>query len=76
MATANWYYPEEPAKGYHGLDISNSNVLTDNNNLDPMYGSPDLTCLMCKVVKCTPDDLKEKVFRTEEIGFVQRAAEK
>ena len=28
MPLANWFYPEEPAKGYHGLFISNPNVLT------------------------------------------------
>jgi anaerobic selenocysteine-containing dehydrogenase len=51
MATANCFYPEEPAKGYHGVFISNPNVLTSNDHLDPMYGSPDLTCLLCKVYK-------------------------
>jgi anaerobic selenocysteine-containing dehydrogenase len=73
MATANCFYPEEPAKGYHGLFISNPNVLTSNDHLDPMYGSPDLTCLLCKVSKCSKQDLKEKVFNTEEYGFVQTA---
>lgn len=75
MATANCFYPEEPAKGYHGLFISNPNVLTGNNHLDPMFGSPDLTCLLCKVYKCSPDDLKEDVFRTEQYGFVQNTGE-
>jgi len=75
MATANCFYPEEPAKGYHGLFISNPNVLTNNSHLDPMYGSPDLTCLLCKVYKCTQEDLKEEVFRTEEYGFVQTAGD-
>jgi anaerobic selenocysteine-containing dehydrogenase len=75
MATANCFYPEEPAKGYHGLFISNPNVLTNNNHLDPMYGSPDLTCLICKVYKCSKEDLKENVFKTEEYGFVQTAGE-
>ena len=51
MATANWFYPEEPAKGYHGVFISNPNVLTSNDHLDPMYGSPDMTCLICKVYR-------------------------
>lgn len=58
MATANCFYPEEPAQGYHGLFISNPNVLTSNDHLDPMYGSPDLTCLLCKVYKCTQEELK------------------
>jgi hypothetical protein len=30
---------------------SNPNVLTNNNHCDPMYGSPDLTALLCKVYK-------------------------
>jgi anaerobic selenocysteine-containing dehydrogenase len=75
MATANWFYPEEPAKGYHGLFISNPNVLTNNDHLDPMYGSPDLTCLLCKISKCSEADLQENVFKTEEFGFVQTAGE-
>ena len=41
MATANCFYPEEPAEGYHGVFLSNPNVLTSNDHLDPMYGSPD-----------------------------------
>jgi hypothetical protein len=73
MTTANWFYPEEPAKGYHGVFISNPNVLTSNDHLDPMYGSPDLTCLLCRVYPCTEEDLKENVFNTEEFGFVQTA---
>jgi anaerobic selenocysteine-containing dehydrogenase len=75
MATANCFFPEEPAKGYHGLFISNPNVLTSNDHLDPMYGSPDLTCLLCKVYKCSKEDLKEEVFKTEEFGFVQTTGE-
>jgi anaerobic selenocysteine-containing dehydrogenase len=70
MATANCFYPEEPAKGYHGVFISNPNVLTSNDHLDPMYGSPDLTCLLCKVYKATDDELREEVFKSEEYGFV------
>ena len=50
MATANCFIPEEPGP-YHGLFISNPNVLTSNNHCDPMYGSPDLTALLCKVSK-------------------------
>jgi anaerobic selenocysteine-containing dehydrogenase len=75
MCTANCFYPEEPAKGFHGLFISNPNVLTDNNHLDPMYGSPDLTCLLCKVSKCSKEDLQENVFKTTEYGFVQSAGD-
>ena len=70
MATANCFYPEEPAKGYHGLFISNPNLLTSNDHLDPMYGSPDLTCLLCKVYKATDAELQEEVFKSEEYGFV------
>jgi anaerobic selenocysteine-containing dehydrogenase len=70
MATANCFYPEEPAKGYHGVFISNPNVLTSNDHLDPMYGSPDLTCLLCKVYKAKDEELTEEVFRNEEYGFV------
>jgi anaerobic selenocysteine-containing dehydrogenase len=73
MAMANCFYPEEPAKGYHGLFISNPNVLTSNDHLDPMYGSPDLTCLLCKISKCSKEDLKENVFRNQEFGNVQTA---
>lgn len=76
MATANCFYPEEPPQGYHGLFISNPNVLTSNNHLDPMYGSPDLTCLLCKVYPCKEEDLKEDVFKTEEYGYVEPAGEK
>jgi anaerobic selenocysteine-containing dehydrogenase len=50
MATANCFYPEEPGP-FHGLFKSNPNVLTNNNHCDPMYGSPDLTALLCKVYK-------------------------
>jgi anaerobic selenocysteine-containing dehydrogenase len=50
MATANCFYPEEPAP-LHGLLTSNPNVLTSNDHCDPMYGSPDLTALLCKVYK-------------------------
>jgi anaerobic selenocysteine-containing dehydrogenase len=66
--TAICFYPEEPAKGFHGLFISNPNVLTNNNHQDPMYGSPDLTCLLCKVYKCKPEDLKEDIFHKEHKG--------
>ncbi len=50
MATANCFYPEEPGP-LHGLLTSNPNVLTSNEHCDPMYGSPDLTALLCKVYK-------------------------
>ena len=73
MATANCFYPEEPAEGYHGVFISNPNVLTSNDHLDPMYGSPDLTCLLCKVYKAKDEELKEEVFRSEEYGFVPQS---
>jgi anaerobic selenocysteine-containing dehydrogenase len=72
MATANCFYPEEPPDTYHGIFISNPNVLTSNDHLDPMYGSPDLTCLLCKIYPCTEEDLQENVFKTEEYGTVQQ----
>jgi len=50
MATANCIYPEAPGP-LHGLLISNPNVLTSNEHFDPMFGSPDLTALLCKVSK-------------------------
>ena len=52
MCTANCFVPEDPGP-YHGLFTSNPNVLTSNNHCDPMYGSPDLTALLCKVSKAT-----------------------
>ncbi len=53
MATANCFYPEEPGP-LHGMLKSNPNVLTSNDHCDPMFGSPDLTALLCKVYKA-PD---------------------
>lgn len=50
MAQANCFYPERPAP-LHGLMVSNPNMLTNNGYNDPMYGSPDLTCLLCNVTK-------------------------
>jgi hypothetical protein len=41
-----------------------------------MYGSPDLTCLLCKAYPCSEEDLQEEVFRTEEFGFVPEFAAK
>jgi hypothetical protein len=75
MATANCFCPEEPPQLYHGPFISKPNVLTNNNHGDPMYGSPDLTCLLCEVYPCSDDDLKEDVFRIEEYGYVESAGE-
>ncbi len=57
MVTANCAYPEEPAP-FHGLFISNPNILTSNDHCDPMFGSPDLTCLLCKVYKANKDEIK------------------
>jgi anaerobic selenocysteine-containing dehydrogenase len=54
MATANCFYPEDPGP-LHGLLRSNPNVLTSNDHFDPMYGSPDLTALLCKVYKAEDD---------------------
>jgi anaerobic selenocysteine-containing dehydrogenase len=58
MATANCFYPEEPPP-FHGLFISNPNVLTNNDHCDEAYGSPDLTALLVKVYKVEQKDIKE-----------------
>jgi anaerobic selenocysteine-containing dehydrogenase len=58
MATANCFYPEEPGP-LHGLTISSPNMLTSNEHFDPMYGSPDLTCLLCKIYKVEKKDMKD-----------------
>jgi anaerobic selenocysteine-containing dehydrogenase len=55
MATANCFYPEDPGP-LHGLTRSNPNVLTSNNHFDPMYGSPDLTALLCRVSRAPDGD--------------------
>jgi anaerobic selenocysteine-containing dehydrogenase len=55
MATANCFYPEEPGP-LHGLTRSNPNMLTSNNHFDPMYGSPDLTALLCRVSRAPNGD--------------------
>ena len=70
MCTANWFYPEASAEGYHGVFVSNPNVLTSNDHLDPMYGSPDMTCLICKVYKATEEELQDEVFHTDKYGTV------
>ena len=58
MATGNWFYPEEPAP-QHGVTISNPNMLTSNDHFDPMYGAPDLTCLLCKICKVEKEDMQD-----------------
>jgi len=58
MATANCFYPEEPGP-LHGLTISSPNMLTSNEHFDPMYGSPDLTCLLCRISKVEEKDMKD-----------------
>ena len=58
MATGNCFYPEEPGP-LHGLLISSPNVLTSNEHFDPMFGAPDLTCLLCKVYKVEKKDMKD-----------------
>jgi anaerobic selenocysteine-containing dehydrogenase len=58
MATANCFYPEEPGP-LHGLAISSPNMLTSNEHFDPMYGSPDLTCLLCRISKVEEKDMKD-----------------
>jgi predicted molibdopterin-dependent oxidoreductase YjgC len=75
MATANCFYPEESPESYHGLFISNPNVLANNNHLDPMYGSPDLTCLLCKVYPCAEEDLQENAKKPEIGNYMDSAME-
>jgi anaerobic selenocysteine-containing dehydrogenase len=58
MATANCFYPEEPGP-LHGLTISSPNILTSSEHFDPMYGAPDLTCLLCKIYKVEKQDMKD-----------------
>jgi anaerobic selenocysteine-containing dehydrogenase len=67
MAQANWFYPEDPGP-LHGLLVSNPNVLTSNNHFDPLFGSPDLTALLCKVSKAPPKEGADDVieFRPHE----------
>ena len=56
--TAKSFYPEESGP-LHGLFISSPNVLTSNEHFDPMYGAPDLTCLLCKIYKVEKEDMKD-----------------
>jgi hypothetical protein len=35
-----------------------------------MYGSPDLTCLLCRVYKTAEEDLQDEVFHSEAYGTV------
>jgi anaerobic selenocysteine-containing dehydrogenase len=58
MTTGNCFYPEEPG-ALHGVMISSPNVLTSDEHFDPMFGSPDLTCLLCKVYKVEKKDMKD-----------------
>jgi len=58
MATGNCFYPEEPGP-LHGLLFSSPDVLTSNEHFDPMYGAPDLTCLLCKVYKVEKKDMED-----------------
>jgi len=34
-----------------------------------MYGSPDMTCLICKVYKATDEDLTDGVFSNDSYGW-------
>ena len=58
MSTGNCFYPEEPGP-QHGVLISSPNVITSNKHFDPMFGSPDLTCLLCKIYKVEKKDMKD-----------------
>ena len=43
--------------------------MSSNDPLGPMDGSPDVTCLLCKVYKCSKEDLKEEVFQDRRARF-------
>lgn len=72
MVMANCFYPEEPPP-FHGILTSNANVLTSNQHFDPMFGSPDLTCLLCKVHKVKKEemsDLPKAAYKLEPGGDI------
>jgi len=53
VAEHGWWYPEEEGPG-HGWDVSNVNVLTDNDpaGYDPAMGSTNLRVLLCAISPC------------------------
>ncbi|UCF72969.1 MAG: molybdopterin-dependent oxidoreductase [Deltaproteobacteria bacterium] len=64
VAEHGWWFPELKDPG-HGWDISNVNVLTDNDPeiSDPVMGSTNLRALLCNISPC--DDPEEET-RWEE----------
>jgi anaerobic selenocysteine-containing dehydrogenase len=53
VAEHGWWYPEAEGPG-HGWDVSNVNVLTDNDpaGYDPAMGSTNLRVLLCSISPC------------------------
>ena len=51
VAEHGWWYPEAPD---HGWDVSNVNLLTDNDpaGYDPAMGSTNLRVLLCSIAPC------------------------
>jgi anaerobic selenocysteine-containing dehydrogenase len=56
MATANCFYPEEPAKGYHGVFISNPNVTATSSHPNRLPTHVSLQG------EAKDEELKEEVF--------------
>lgn len=56
VAEHGWWFPEESGPG-HGWDISNVNLLTDNDpaGFDPALGSTNLRVLLCNISPCQED---------------------
>lgn len=53
VAEHGWWYPEAEAPG-HGWDVSNVNLLTDNDpaGFDRAMGSTNLRVLLCSIAPC------------------------
>ena len=53
VAEHGWWYPEAEGPG-HGWDVSNVNLLTDNDpaGYDPAMGSTNLRVLLCAIAPC------------------------
>jgi anaerobic selenocysteine-containing dehydrogenase len=53
VAEHGWWYPEAEGPG-HGWDVSNVNLLTDNDpaGYDPAMGSTNLRVLLCSISPC------------------------
>ena len=52
-AEHGWWFPEMEAPG-HGWDISNINILTDNDpkDYDAAVGATNLRVLLCNIKRC------------------------